>query len=166
MMRSETLKRKFNRTSHVPCFQDCYFQLTSGSLISQSLINCMKNYVPCVHSENFDKARKSSYVNAKGIPTAAYPVREGSSMRGSPTLGTPPSDLARVPPHQIWPGGGTDSCQGVSPAEGYPTSGIPPIRPGWGSPLHRIWPGYPIRPGWGTPSLVRPGRGAPLSDLA
>ena len=72
-----------------------------------------------------EKTRKSSCVNARGIPTAAYQVLFG---------GVPP---IRVPPGQVWPGGylrwGTP-CQGT-PGQvwwgGYPRWGTP-IRPGWG----------------------------------
>ena len=80
--------------------------------------------------------RKSSCVNARGIPPAVYWVLFLLSY-----LGTPPPPLA---------GGGV-------PEQGTPQAGYPPSWPGWGG----TWPGYPPPPG-----RVPPGQGTPHPDLA
>ena len=73
------------------------------------------------------KTRKSSCVNARGIPTVAYQVLHLLSCTGGV-------------PHSCW---------------GYPILGAP-IRPGWEYPIPAtgggvLHLGYPIRPGWGYP---------------
>ena len=101
-----------------------------------------------VHPINLlHKTRKSSCVNARGIPTATYQVLH--------LLGVPPplSDMAGVPPLP-------SDLNGVPPC--LDLAGVPPIRPGWGTPP-------PSGPGWGTPPHLdlaevpppRPGWGAP-----
>ena len=107
---------------------------------------------------------KSSCVNARGIPTAAYQV-----LHLLPEVGYPPPPhrpglmggggyprwgiLPAGPPSQVWWGGtwggvppskGTSSqvWQGVSEV-GYPPAGYPLAGPGWGTPPSWTWPGYP-----------------------
>ena len=109
-----------------------------------SLILKLQNFSPC-WEVNFlcKKTRKSSCVNARGIPTAAYQVlhlRWGTpspSSRGTPWPGpmgmypTPPSPARSdggctqggVPPGQVQQGGG------------YLRQVPPPAGPGWGTPL-------------------------------
>ena len=118
--------------------------------------------------------RKSSCVNASGIPTAAYQVLHLLSCTGGYPLPYPPlrggtPSLWGLPhlgyPHQTWPGG-TPSLPG-----GYPTSCTP----------HQTWPGGtpsllgctpprvpPITPGWGgdiTPARGASEAGIPLAGV-
>ena len=108
------------------------------------------------------RKRKSSCVNARGIPTAAYQV-----LHLLPEVGYPPPTGVRSSPrpglrsdrggYLRWGtplarsnGGGTPR-QGTPPARfdgGYPRWGNPPswTWPGWGTPPARTWPGYPPPP--------------------
>ena len=74
--------------------------------------------------------RKSSCVNARGIPTAAYQVLHLFPEVGYPPAGVPPwpgltgglpkvgyPPPARVPPSQVWWGGGYSRW--VTPGRGY-----------------------------------------------
>ena len=67
--------------------------------------------------------RKSSCVNARGIPTAAYQVLHLLPEVGYPPLEYPPSQVWEgYPPSQVWQGGrvvtqgGVPPCQSTSPA--------------------------------------------------
>ena len=83
-------------------------------------------------------------MDVRGIPTAAYQVLHLLSCTG---------------------GGGTA-------ARGYPTSGTPPVRPGWQAP-HSCW-GYPtsgtlpsdLAGGYPIPAGGYPTSGTPWLDLA
>ena len=127
------------------------------------------------------KTRKSSCVNARGIPTAAYQVLLGGvppppsrgtpwpgPMRGTPQLGYPHRaqwGVPRVPPIRVPPqpgltGGLPPSPIGVHSQPG-PTGGVPPLLGlmggHWGYPH---WGTSPPGPGWGTP-LPGPSWGTP-----
>ena len=101
------------------------------------------------------ETRKSSCVNARGIPTAAYQVLHVLSCPGgiphvpSACLGyTPP--VWGTPPVLTWLGGGVPR---------YPRlAGVPPT---WlGYPPIMTWPGEGVTgyalSGWGTPCLGYP----------
>ena len=133
--------------------------------------------------KNVNKTRKSSSVNARGIPTAAYQVLPGwgtPPCRGTPlarSIGGVPEvryPLVRAPPHwgptpsQVWPGGGflrwgtpLPGLMGV-PKVGYPLSGYPLARSDGGTqggvPPVRVPPGQVW---WGYPP-AGPGWGTPL----
>ena len=100
--------------------------------------------------------RKSSCVNARGIPTAAYQVLHLLPEVGPPGRGTPParSDGGRVPkvryPQQGTPWQGTPSPPARSD-RGYPRSGTP-SRGNPPSDLAGVPP--PSGPGQGTPPGV------------
>ena len=87
--------------------------------------------------------RKSSCVNARGIPTAAYQVLHMLSCPGGipqvpPTWGTP---LRNPPSWPIW-GGGVP----------HPHPDLPWVSPAWDTPCPDLagrYPRYP--PTWGTP---------------
>ena len=112
--------------------------------------------------------RKSSCVNARGIPTATYQVLHLLTEVGYP----PPSGY---PPVQVWCGGTRDTpCRGTPHPDlmtsgGTPHQGIP--HPGlmggtWGTPTSGLMGGTPH---WGTPHpglmggtpLTGPGSGTP-----
>ena len=114
--------------------------------------------------------RKSSCVNARGIPTAAYQVLHLLTEVGYPPLGYPPSRSDGgyprwgtthwgTPPSRSDPGGtrggvlpigvppcwGTP-CQGIPPL-GYPPIGVPPrLDLAWVPPPGWTWLGYPPPP--------------------
>ena len=104
------------------------------------------------------ETRKSSCVNARGIPTAAYQVLHVLSCPGGG--GVPPvlTWLGYPSPHQTWLG----YPRPIRSGWGTP----PPIGPGWGT-LHQTWPESPppIRSGRGT-LPIRSGWGTPPSDMA
>ena len=108
-----------------------------------------------VQTITISRTRKSSCVNARGIPTAAYQVLHLLScmmwgtprpglMGGYPRWGNPhqstfPCQATPPPPGQVWlVGGGTPPTRsnrggtwgGVPPRQGYPPSylaGVPPL---------------------------------------
>ena len=67
--------------------------------------------------------RKSSSVNARGIPTAAYPM-------GGTWGGAPPGQVRQG--YSRWDATPARSDRGV-PEVGYPHQGTPPAGPGWGT---------------------------------
>ena len=96
------------------------------------------------------KTRKSSCVNARGIPTATYQVLHLLTEVGYPPLGYPPVQVwqggtwgtphwGTPPPVQVWWG---RVPRVPPPPSGYPPVGVPPI----GVPL-QVWQGGT----WGTP---------------
>ena len=101
---------------------------TSNNISRVDFTNKKDHYmylIPQFVVRNQIDTRKSSCVNARGIPTAAYQVLHLLSCTGEG--GYP----CRGVPHP---------CQGVShPCQGVPNLGYPPIRPCWGVPHH----GYP-----------------------
>ena len=115
------------------------------------------------------KTRKSSCVNARGIPTAAYHVLHLLTKVGYPSIqvqlgGTPPwvpqsgypplGTLVGVPPVRLTPSG---YPQLGYPLSGYPPVGVLPIRvPPVGVPQSR----YPLS---GYPLLGYPSQGTPWS---
>ena len=128
--------------------------------------SCEVNHVECSEWTKDLITRKSSCLNARGIPTAAYQVL--------PRWGTPPPGKSD--------GGGTRG--GVPPQRWGTPLGYPPVRiphqgtPHWGTPLVGIPPcqGTPIRvlpvgvpppgstggyPCQGTPPLGYPPSGTP-----
>ena len=118
--------------------------------------------------------RKSSCVNARGIPTTAYQLLHllsctgrGYPCWGRPSLaggypGVPPHlDLAGVTPHQTWPGYPlAGPGQGTPHQVRYPLLDLPGVTPCLdlaGLPPHLDLAGVPpIRSGWGTPPPIRP----------
>ena len=83
------------------------------------------------------KTRKSSCVNARGIPTAAYQVLH-------PRWGTPPP--GRGTPQQAYPPGRVPPLARSDEGGGLPEVEYPPSR----GTHHRTWLGYP-------PALTWPG---------
>ena len=103
-----------------------------------------------------DRIRRMREGNVFSLVT---PVGGGGGYPGQVQMGgTPP----RITPHQAWLGvpwlGGE-----------YPTSGTPPVRPGWGAPWLGVpHLGYtpPVRPGWGVAQWGGTLPWVPPSDLA
>ena len=114
------------------------------------------------------ETRKSSCVNARGIPPAVYWVLLLLSYLGTPPSwpgwggtwpgyppwqGTPPGQ--GTPPVLTWPGG---YLTRVPPWQGTPPQGTPPARPGRVPPQQ----GTPLAgPGRVPPSRVPPWQGTP-----
>ena len=113
-------------------------------------------------------------MNARGIPTAAYQVLLGgvppSPIRVPPRPGPTGDTRGGVPP---WPGltGGVpkvgyppDQVQRGVPEVGYPPwVGVPPLRPGWGTPhldLARVQPPCLLDLAWVPPPPPPPGPGS------
>ena len=117
-------------------------------LWNQHKLTFFKIYQPVLHY-----TRKSSCVNARGIPTAAYQVLLG----GVPPHGVPPARSDGG--YQRW---GT-------PQSGYPHQSTPPSQVWWGDTQGGVPPswyptlGYPLPlagPGLGNPPTPRPGPGS------
>ena len=131
--------------------------------------------------------RKSSCMNARGIPTVAYQVLHLLSCTwggvppggGTPSLDGGTLSLDRGYPHPALDGGYPIPARLVTPSQvpplAWPDQGVLHPYPGgtpWLGYPHRTWLGTPyqtqlgyppIRPGQGTP--IRPGWGVPPSDL-
>ena len=134
---------------------------------------CIFHHLLCpAPARSMRKTRKSSYVNARGIPTAAYQVLHllpkvgypqqgyprpgltgGYPRRSTPWPGLTGGTQGGVPPGQVWVGGTRGrvppSLNSESiPEVGYPPArsdrvGYPPARSDRGVPPSQVWQGVP-----------------------
>ena len=119
---------------------------------------CIFTSYSCAQNLIHKVTRKSSCVNARGIPTAAYQVLH---LLSCTRWGNPPPQSGLPPPQPgpTWGGG--------YPRRGTPQRGLTGGYPRWGTP-GQVWlGGYPqvgvppmvesplagVPPGWGTPHL-------------
>ena len=167
----------------VPCRKIPFNWLKGKKL--RILINIVKKNTSVSHLRIIIlHTRKSSYVNARGIPTAAYqvlpevgyPPYRGTPQPGlmggtrgeiSPHQGTPQArsdkgctqggvpPLLGYPPGQVWQGG----TQGGVPHQGTPRPGPMEVPEVWQGDTRGGVP--PVRYPWQGYPPVQPGRGTP-----
>ena len=111
----------------IPC---CYISesyLRFYFIIMIAVIN-YKTVLPRERKRHTDRGISSTPSAVLYRGGGRYPI---PTKGGYPTLGTPPSWPGQRIPHP---------CQGSTPPQ------VPPIGPGWGTPL--------VRPNWGTPPPI------------